>query len=340
MQNVSYQSKLPSASAAALSQQQVFAASWLLLVVASALLAAGLPSVFSIWTVIIFGVPHNYAEFRYFLAKLPSRFGPLKPFFMTSFVGVSLLFCAEAALAISVDRGWLQPPLSRSLLWCWNEALILWILALSVLRYRDITRGAIALNMILAFVTTASNCLSPPMFTVVLTYLHPLLGLWILERELRRSRKSWLPTYHRCLLAVPVVVLALALCLHGSTSDTAALRLLTLSNLGVSFFPGTSPIMFVAIYGFLQMVHYGVWVVAIPIAARSWQKWNINHLSVVRNRSRLRRLLWTAVGVATLAIPAFWLGFKFDYYTTIEIYVIVSLTHVIAEVPFLFWMHE
>lgn len=337
MQNLSYKSNFPSVS---LSERHVFAGAALLLIAASALLAAGLPAVFSIWTVIIFGVPHNYAEFRYFLAKLPSRFGPLKPFFMTSFVGVLLLFCMEAALAISVDRGWLQPPLSRSLLWCWNEALILWILALSVLRYRDITRGAIVLNALLAAVTTASNCLSPNMFTIVLTYLHPLLGLWIFERELRRSRKSWLPTYHRCLLAVPVVVLALALCLHGTTSDAAAMRLLTLSNLGVAFFPGASPVMFVAVYGFLQMVHYGVWVLAIPIATQSWKRWNINRISAVRNRSRLRMALAAAVGLATLALPAFWLGFKFDYNTTIEIYVIVSLMHVIAEVPFLFWMHE
>lgn len=318
----------------------VFATAALALVVVAATLSVCSPSWFSIWIVIIFGTPHNFSEFRYFLSRLPSRFGPLKLFFITSFAGLLLLFLTESALSICFSRQLLPPLLGRLLLSIWNESLIVWILALSLLRYRDLTRNSAMFNIGLAAFASVANFLSPAMFIVSLTYLHPLIGLWILERELRRTRKSWLKAYHLCLWSVPVGVMALVLALHGTTNDAATNKLLTLSSPGAGFFTGASPTMLLAVYTFLQMVHYGVWVFAIPIATQSWKRWRVDQLAFLKKRTKLRPLIRTVIGVGVATVICAWFGFNLDYNTTIEIYVVASLAHVLAEAPFLFWMYE
>lgn len=318
----------------------LFAVACLLLVAAAAILAASAPVWFSVASVVVFGTPHNFFEFRYFLSRLPSRFVPLKPFFITSFIGLAILTATEIALAVCIDKHIVDTAGARLLLSVWNESLIAWIFALSLLRYRDITRGGVIFNAILAVVTSIANFLSPQMFTVSLIYLHPLVGLWILERELRRTRKAWLRGYHWCLLAIPLSVAVLAMGLQGTVSDTESNRLLTLSTPGAQFFTGASPIMLLAVYTFLQMVHYGVWVLAIPIATQSWRRWRVDQMAFLRERKRLRPVVSVAIGCGVLTVLGFWFGFKLDYHTAIEIYVIMSLAHVLAEVPFMFWMHE
>ena len=49
----------------------------------------------------------------------------------------------------------------------------------------------------------------PFALSVALVYLHPLMALWLLDRELRRSHPAWRPAYHVCLLAVPLLLVAL-----------------------------------------------------------------------------------------------------------------------------------
>ena len=39
-----------------------------------------------------------------------------------------------------------------------------------------------------------------------LVFLHPLMALWILDRELRRRRPAWLLAYRLCLLGVPLLL--------------------------------------------------------------------------------------------------------------------------------------
>ena len=53
----------------------------------SAALASWLPLQFSILTVFLFAGPHNWFELRYFLMRLPARFGRSKNFFALAFAG-------------------------------------------------------------------------------------------------------------------------------------------------------------------------------------------------------------------------------------------------------------
>src|SRR5256714_11103056 len=68
------------------------------LAVAAALLAGWAPIQFSIVTVFLFAGPHNWLEARYFLTRLPARWGRLRGFFLLSFAGIIGLTVAYATL--------------------------------------------------------------------------------------------------------------------------------------------------------------------------------------------------------------------------------------------------
>ncbi|HEY7425394.1 MAG TPA: hypothetical protein VH682_14280, partial [Gemmataceae bacterium] len=72
---------------------------------AAALLAGWAPLRFSIVTVFLFAGPHNWLEFRYFLTRLPARWGRLRGFFLLAFAGIFGLTAAFAALWWLAERG-------------------------------------------------------------------------------------------------------------------------------------------------------------------------------------------------------------------------------------------
>src|SRR5689334_13492938 len=65
---------------------------------ASAALASLLPLQMSIVTVFVFAGPHNWFEARYFLMRLPARFGRSRNFFIVAFAGIGLLTLAYVSL--------------------------------------------------------------------------------------------------------------------------------------------------------------------------------------------------------------------------------------------------
>src|SRR6266542_399234 len=77
---------------------QLFAAVSLSLAVLAALLAGWAPLGFSIVTVFLFAGPHNWIEGRYFLERLPARWGKLRAFFLLGLGGVFGLTAAFAGL--------------------------------------------------------------------------------------------------------------------------------------------------------------------------------------------------------------------------------------------------
>jgi hypothetical protein len=173
-------------------------------------------------------------------------------------------------------------------------------------------------------------------------FLHPLLGLWILEREIRRTRKTWLNSYHWCLLSIPIAVLGLFLFLNGVPPDTANSQTLTRlsGNPGNMLFADASPAMMLSIYAFLQMVHYAIWVVAMPIVSQSWKRWRLDFMPALRNRAKLQAMVRIGFAMSGLAVICFWIGYKLDYTATLDFYVLLSTLHVLSEVPFMFWMYE
>src|SRR5262245_44175049 len=81
-----------------ISSRRLFALVTLSLAVGAALLAGWAPLGFSIVTVFLFAGPHNWIEFRYFLSRMPARWGRLRNFFLFSFAGILGLAASFAAL--------------------------------------------------------------------------------------------------------------------------------------------------------------------------------------------------------------------------------------------------
>src|SRR5262249_53668923 len=119
-----------------LSNARVFAATALALTAAAALLAGWAPLGFSIVTVFLFAGPHNWFELRYFLTRLPARWGRLCGFFLLGFGGVVILTASFACLPLLAEvAGWSQSGwLTASAIW--NTALIVWIAVLVQWRSR------------------------------------------------------------------------------------------------------------------------------------------------------------------------------------------------------------
>src|SRR5882757_6261343 len=104
-----------------------FALTLILCACLSALFASWLPLQFSLVTVFLFAGPHNWFELRYFLMRMPIRFGKSRNFFAVAFAGIFFLTAAYLAM----------PALYYANLWSganwpdamatWNTLLLLWL---------------------------------------------------------------------------------------------------------------------------------------------------------------------------------------------------------------------
>src|SRR5712664_1481433 len=100
----------------------------------SAALASWLPLQMSIATVFLFAGPHNWFEARYFLMRLPARFGRSRNFFIVAFAGIGLLTLAYVSLpALYYANVWSGANWPNAIA-AWNMVMILWISALVLMR--------------------------------------------------------------------------------------------------------------------------------------------------------------------------------------------------------------
>jgi hypothetical protein len=91
------------------------------------------------------------------------------------------------------------------------------------------------------------------------------------------------------------------------------------------------------------MLHYGVWIVALPLiggltGARVWRIWDAKTVPVARHPRGFPHVIGGLLIAALAAIVVLWFGFSIDYSTTRDIYFTVAIAHVLAEAPFLLRM--
>src|SRR5207237_10537426 len=104
------------------------------LVLGAWLLSGFVPIAFSIAIVFLFAGPHNWIEARYFLGRLPARWGKLRGFFLLGFTGVFGLTAAFAALPW-LSRAWAWGDDGRFLAYAtWNSLVIAWVVTLALMR--------------------------------------------------------------------------------------------------------------------------------------------------------------------------------------------------------------
>lgn len=316
---------------------RVFAFLFVTLAVSSCALAGLVPLGFSIVTVFLFAGPHNWMEARFFLSRMPAGWGRLKHYFVPAFAGVLALF-GTSLLLPSVARNWQW----RQGEWLmgiagWNTLLVLWVVFLAERRYRE-TGGSGWLWVAPAgFALIAANWLWPLAWSLALVYLHPLVALWYLDRELGRRRKQWRLAYRLCLAAVPALLFALWWQLANAPplpgNDLLSMQIT--HHAGANILSGISSRLLVATHVFLEMLHYAAWIVVIPLVGYAGSPWSLKKVPLA-NRSGRWKLVIAAVLIAGAAATLFlWAGFLADYPLTRDAYFSVAILHVLAEIPFL-----
>ena len=317
-----------------------FAVAFAGIAVGAAVLSGMLPVEFSILIVFAFAGPHNWFEARYILGRLPARVGRLRGFFLLSALGIVGLTASYPALPYFAE--W-SPALSiGSVVALWNTAFLFWIATLVRMRANTNPRFDGGWVWPAAFLLTAGVWLNPIVLNIALVYLHPVLALVLLDRELGRSHPAWRPAYRVALLIVPACLgvlwwrLAAAPDLPGA--DPLNLTLKIADHAGATFLQDVSTHFLVAAHTFLEMVHYAAWVVLIPLIGLRSRPWDLRTIPAARRNASwahgVRLVLLAGVAIVLLL----WICFSLDYGTTRSVYFTVAMLHVLAEIPFLLRM--
>ncbi len=306
----------------------------------SALLASWLPLQVSIVTVFLFAGPHNWFEARYFLMRLPARFGRSRNFFLVAFAGIAFLTAGYVSLpALYYANVW-SPANWPNAIATWNTLVVLWIATLVLMRARQKTNRDWRWVLPIAFTLCALTWLSPEMFSLAIVYAHPLVALWFLDRHLRRTKSDWLAVYRHCLILLPFLVVGMLWYLSHTPSlvDDNGLFWRITQHAGAQLLPGVSSHMLVSIHVFLEMLHYGVWIVALPLIGATGAIWRVKTIPIASHSRGFPKLVASILILGLFIVAVLWLGFSVNYTATRDIYFAVAMAHVLAEAPFLLRM--
>jgi len=321
---------------------KVFFVVTVLCTLAAAAFASWLPLQVSIVTLFLFAGPHNWFELRYFLMRLPVRFGRSRNFFLTAFAGLGVLTLTYVSLPFIYNAALWTEDAWSVIVASWNTALLFWLGLLVWLRSRQKRDVNWKWTIPVALALCSLNWLGPDMFSLAIVYVHPLIALWFLDRHLRRTRPAWSRAYRRCLWLLPLVLVVMIWRLSQTAplADDNGLFWRITQHSGAAVLPQISSHVLVSVHLFLEMLHYGVWIVALPLIGRiaSARFWEVRTVPVARHPNGFPRIVAGALLVAVVAVGVLWFGFSIDYPTTRDVYFTVAIAHVLAEAPFLLRM--
>ena len=297
-------------------------------VLAAALLATWLPLQVSIITVFLFAGPHNWFEFRYFLMRLPARFGKSRKFFVTAFAGIGFLTVSYVSLPFLYQNVFWSNETWLVVLASWNTLLLAWLIALIRLRANQKRKADWFWTTPVLLAIAALNWIGPEFFSLAIVYVHPLVALWFLDRQLKRTRPQWVSAYRRCLCVLPLIMglMIWQLSQTPALNDDNGLFWRITQHSGAQLLPQVSSHMLVSVHLFLEMLHYGVWIVALPLVGTGFWRFKASQ----KKPARTVLLVLGLVGIAIL-----WFGFATDYTNTRDLYFTIAIAHVLAEAPFL-----
>lgn len=340
MQNALELKTWPSVRVAA--DAKLFVAIVVLCVAAAAAFASWLPLQVSIVTLFLFAGPHNWFELRYFLMRLPVRFGRSRTFFLTAFTGLGVLTLTYVSLPFIFNAAFWSEESWSVVIASWNTALLFWLALLVWLRNRQKPRANWTWTIPVGLALCSLNWLGPDLFSLALVYVHPLIALWFLDRHLRRTRPAWSRAYRRCLWLLPLVLTMMIWQLSRTPplADDNGLFWRITQHSGAAVLPQVSSHMLVSVHLFLELLHYGVWIVALTLIGRraSARFWEMKTVPIARHPRGFPRIVAGLLVFAVAAIVVLWFGFSIDYTTTRDIYFTVAIAHVLAEAPFLLRM--
>jgi len=303
-------------------------------------LIGSFPLQMSIATVFLFAGVHNFMEFRYFLTRMPLRWGRSRLYYRVGIGGVIVLAAAYLSLYFS-SGNWLWSYDSWALAGAsWDTALILWIALLLYLRGRQRPRSDWSWAFPAAFALAALAWVVPQYWSLSLIYIHPFVAMWFLERQMRRTRPEWLTAYHYCLASIPIFLVVIWTVFAGAPNlpDDTNLFWRISQHAGSGILTSISSHVLVATHVFLESIHYSVWILLIPLADRRAIPWRLGDIPLFSSNGGFPRAVVASLAVSLLIVVLLWGGFGVDYTRTRDVYFAFAIGHVLAEVPFLIKM--
>lgn len=304
------------------------------------LLALGIaadPWLCAAWSVVLFAGLHNWTELRYALRRAPARAGRLSGFIALAAGGVVLLGGLNVALSVLSAEGRLPSESATYALSTWESCVVLWALALAASRARLPPRRDWYFIHPCGCVLIALAWLAPAAWSMGLVFAHPLLALVMLDRELRRQHSPWHRTFRRTLKLVPAALgLALLAAIVWHDLPEEAIQLPGDGRPdSAGLWPRDWSAATLAAYAFLELLHYGAWILAIPAASRSGWRLSGKQLPLARRSAFCRRALTAWLCLAALILGGLWWSFAWDYAWTWTWYFRLAIFHVLLEIPLL-----
>jgi hypothetical protein len=321
------------------SSSLVFASLFILLTFLGALAIGTFPLEASIITIFLFAGVHNFFEFRYFAARMPVRWGKSKTFYTAGIGGVIIL--TAVYLTIYFSSGWLWNYETWAIASAgWNTAFILWVALLFYLRGRQRPKSDWSWAFPIAFLLAALAWLVPQYWALSLIYLHPLIAMYFLERQIRRTKREWLTAYRICLATIPFFVAALWFAFANAPhlAEENYLFAVITNHAGANILPGLSSHFLVATHVFLETIHYSVWIILIPLVDKKAVPWKLKGIPLFASEKGFPKIVLTALLISVGLMIALWFGFSADYVVTRDVYFAFAIAHVLAEFPFLIKM--
>jgi hypothetical protein len=290
----------------------------------------------SVITIFLFAGPHNLAEFRYFASRMPLRWGKSRLFYSVGIGGVIVLSAAYLILYFA-SGNWLWAADSWGIYTAvWNTAFVLWAGLLFYLRGKQRRRDwSIVFGG--ALFLAALGWMAPHYWSLALVYLHPFVAMWFLERQIRRTRREWLRSYHFCLASIPIFLILIWTATAGQPRlpEASGLSWRIVQHAGGDILPFISSYLLVATHVFLESIHYFVWLIILPLVDRRAVLWRLNDVPLFANANGLPRVFVALLALSAAITIILWLGFAVDYSSTRDIYFAFAIGHVLAELPFL-----
>lgn len=333
MQNAEHSKNLSAKPTSA----HIFALLFIAFGVLIATLIGSFPIAASIVTIFLFAGVHNFFEFRYFAARMPLRWGKSRLFYTVGIGGVLVLTSAYLAIYFASGNWFWSAANWQILISVWNTAFVLWIGTLFYIRGRQKPNADWTIAFAAAFLVAGLAWLAPAYWSLSLVYLHPFVAIYFLERQIRRTKKEWLKSYHFCLLTIPffIAILYFAFADAPNLSEENSLFSRITQHAGSGILSNVSSHFLVAAHVFLETIHYTVWILLIPLVDKRALPWKLNEIPLFAKREGFPKLVAVALIAGLTIVFALWLGFSLDYETTRDVYFAFAIAHVLAEMPFL-----
>jgi hypothetical protein len=318
----------------------VFACLFIFFAAVAAIIIGWQPLTLSILTIFLFAGIHNFFEFRYFLARMPLRWGKSRTFYSVGIGGVIILTAAYLTIYF-VGGNWLWSYENSSILIAsWDTLFVLWLALLVYLRGKQRPKTDWSQAFSAAFLLAALAWFLPNYWSLSLVYIHPFVAMWFLERQIRRTKPDLLKAYHLCLATIPFFVIALwfAFADTPNLSNETALFARITQHAGSEILPNISSRFLVATHVFLETIHYVIWILLIPLVDSRAIPWRLKDIPLYSNEQGFPKIVSAVLAGSLLIAVALWVGFSTDYAVTRDIYFAFAMAHVLAEMPFLIKM--